>query len=46
MSISEEQFGFVRGKYITDAIVAIKQVQERVARYAGSQRSSSVCRSG
>ena len=29
VSISEEQFGFVRGKSTTDAIFALRQLQER-----------------
>ena len=29
MSISEEQFGFVKGKSIADAIFALRQLQER-----------------
>ena len=29
MSISEEQFGFVKGKSTTDAIFALRQLQER-----------------
>ena len=29
MSISEEQFGFLKGKSTTDVILAIRQLQER-----------------
>ena len=29
MSISDEQFGFVKGKSTTDAIFALRQLQER-----------------